>query len=104
LVRGHAGRVISRLSLPCVVSPPETCDFLKSSIETAPIGKGKGLHFKLTEPYTAGAVPADESIKLRMVVHLFLPKQAGCAAPSRQVQLANTDHSTAESSKRQDQY
>ncbi|KAJ1486064.1 hypothetical protein T484DRAFT_1791157 [Baffinella frigidus] len=56
-----------------VLNPPETADFQKPPIETAPKGNGKGVHFKLMASNTVGAVGADGSIKLRMVVHLYLP-------------------------------
>ena len=56
-----------------VVSHPDYCDFRKPPTETAPVGKGWGPSFTLTDADKAGAVRADGSIKLRMVVHLYLP-------------------------------
>ena len=53
-----------------VVSDPTDCDFQKPPIKTEELG----AWFDLTEADKAGAVRADGSIKLRMVVHLYLPE------------------------------
>ena len=57
-----------------IVSRPEDSDFRKPPIETGPIGQGCGALFNLTAADKAGAVRADGSIRLRMVVHLYLPE------------------------------
>ena len=57
-----------------VVSDPSRSDLAKPPFRTAPVGKARGAPFKLTEEDKAGAVRADGSIKLRMVVHLYLPE------------------------------
>ena len=58
-----------------VVSPERRYDFQKPPGATAPIGKGVGsLFIPLTDAENALAVRADGSIKLRMVVHLYLPE------------------------------
>ncbi|KAJ1480027.1 hypothetical protein T484DRAFT_1957511 [Baffinella frigidus] len=58
-----------------VVSRPESCDFRLPPVETAcGIGGVEGAWFDLTEEDKAGAVREDGSIKLRMVVHLYLPE------------------------------
>jgi hypothetical protein len=54
--------------------PPESADLQQPPTETAEVGRGKGTHFNLAAADKAGAVRADGSIKLRMVVHLYLPK------------------------------
>jgi len=56
-----------------VVSTPKHADFKKPSIKTGPVGEGTGPSFNLTETDKVGALRADGSIKLRMVVHLNLP-------------------------------
>jgi uncharacterized coiled-coil protein SlyX len=57
-----------------VVCRPEDADFLKPPAKTAGLGLGMGSHFSLTDSEKAGAVREDGSIKLRMVVHLYLPE------------------------------
>jgi hypothetical protein len=57
-----------------VVSEPQRCDFRKPPTRTARPGRGRGTAFNLTDADKAGAVRADGSIKLRMVVHLYLPE------------------------------
>ena len=43
-------------------------------VTTRSAGAGVGVHFTLTAADKAGAVREDGSIKLRMVVHLYLPE------------------------------
>jgi hypothetical protein len=57
-----------------VVSATEYGDFRNPPTKTAAIGRGMGAGFTLTAADKAGAVRADGSIKLRMVVHLYLPE------------------------------
>ncbi|KAJ1475253.1 hypothetical protein T484DRAFT_1829053 [Baffinella frigidus] len=57
-----------------VVSPPGWCDFHTPPRDTAPIRQGNGVGFDVTNADKAGAVRADGSIKLRVVVHLYLPE------------------------------
>ncbi|KAJ1491244.1 hypothetical protein T484DRAFT_1933658 [Baffinella frigidus] len=59
-----------------VVSHPDNDDFQKPPIKTGVAGEGRGNAFILTaaEHDKVGAVRADGSIKLRMVVHLYLPE------------------------------
>ena len=57
-----------------VCSAPEDSDFREPPIETEAVGLGMGAYFNLTAADKAGAVRADGSIKLRMVVHLYLPE------------------------------
>ena len=57
-----------------VVSTPENADLEKTPEQTAPKGRGRGASFILSEEDKAGAVRADGSIKLRMVVFLYLPE------------------------------
>ena len=57
-----------------VVSVPAAGDFIKPPVETAPAGSSRGCVFNLTAADKAGAVRADGRIKLRMVVHLYLPE------------------------------
>jgi len=57
-----------------VVSRPEECDFRKPPAKTGPVGRGYGALFEPTAADKAGAVRADGRIKLRMVVHLYLPE------------------------------
>ena len=49
-------------------------DYEDSPDETASIGGGLGAAFNLTAADEVGALRADGSIKLRMVVHLYLPE------------------------------
>ena len=58
-----------------VVSAPEDADFQQPPIATSMEGDGWGVgaSFNLTAAEKAGAVRADGSIKLRMVLHLYLP-------------------------------
>ena len=56
------------------VSMPVRCDFRQPAVETGPVGVGRGVFFALTDADKAGAVRADGEIKLRMVVHLYLPE------------------------------
>jgi len=56
-----------------VVSDRQCCDFQKPPGATAKKG-GRGIFFDLTEADKAGAVREDGNIKLRMVVHLYLPE------------------------------
>ena len=56
-----------------VISRPESSDFKEAPIQTAPDLRPHGCYFKLTGADTAGARREDGSIKLRMVVHLYLP-------------------------------
>ena len=58
-----------------VISRPASGDF-KQDPAYAPVGRPTGCHYKLTVADTAGARRADGSIKLRMVVHLYLPSSA----------------------------
>jgi len=57
-----------------VVSAPGVSDFREPPVNTAPIGHGMGAAFNLTAADKVWAVRADGSIKLRMVVHLYLPE------------------------------
>ena len=57
-----------------VVSPESWSDFQRPSTSTRPVGGGGGAAFNLTDADIAGATRSDGTIKLRMVVHLFLPE------------------------------
>jgi uncharacterized coiled-coil protein SlyX len=57
-----------------VVSNPVNDDVRQHPIQTAAAGHGQGAQFDLTAADKAGAVRVDGSIKLRMVVHLYLPE------------------------------
>ncbi|KAJ1491248.1 hypothetical protein T484DRAFT_1775196 [Baffinella frigidus] len=52
----------------------EDSDFETAPTETAVVGSLTGASFTLSAADKAGAVRADGSIKLRMVVHLYLPE------------------------------
>ncbi|KAJ1483433.1 hypothetical protein T484DRAFT_1800345 [Baffinella frigidus] len=57
-----------------VVGQESWSDFAEPPNETGPAGTGRGAAFNLSEEDKTGAVRADGSIKLRMVVHLYLPE------------------------------
>ena len=57
-----------------VVSSERVSDIRKPPAKISPVGEGWGAAFDLTDEDKAGAVRADGSIKLRMVVHLYLPE------------------------------
>ena len=56
------------------ISKPKRSDFQNPPFEVSTVGEGKGVHFNLTAADKTGAVRANGSIKLRMVVHLYLPE------------------------------
>ena len=56
-----------------VVSAPAQGDFREPPVTTGPVGTGLRVSFDLTDADKAGAGRADGSIKLCMVVHLYLP-------------------------------
>ena len=56
-----------------VVSRPIDFDIREPPIKTGAVGRGRGAWFDLTEADKAGAVRADGSTKLCMVVHLYPP-------------------------------
>ncbi|KAJ1482924.1 hypothetical protein T484DRAFT_1802344 [Baffinella frigidus] len=58
----------------CVVGHEMYSDFQQPPTETAPAGPSKGAAFNLTKTDIAGAAREDGTIKLRMVVHLYLPE------------------------------
>ena len=57
----------------CNVAHPALNDNRKPPAATCRIGLATGTRLELTEADRAGAERADGSIKLRMVVHLYLP-------------------------------
>ena len=57
-----------------VVSTTANGDFQRPPHSTSTEGVGMGTAFILTDEDKAGAVRADGSIKLRLVVHLYLPE------------------------------
>ena len=59
-----------------VVSSERVYDVRKPPSKISPVGEGWGAAFELTDEDKRGAVRADGSIKLRMVVHLHLPDKA----------------------------
>jgi hypothetical protein len=56
------------------VSRLESGDFLWRPVKTAVAGSWGGASFDLTAADKEAAMQADGSIKLRMVVHLYLPE------------------------------
>ncbi|KAJ1480354.1 hypothetical protein T484DRAFT_1811043 [Baffinella frigidus] len=57
-----------------VVSSESVYDVRRPPAKISPVGERWGASFDLSEADKAGAVRADGSIKLRMVVHLYLPE------------------------------